>query len=50
VAAAAIAAVRNDRCYVFTHPDSRPRIEARLRPILDDLDASEKDRKRGLLS
>ena len=44
VAAAAIAAVRNDRFYVFTHPESRARIEARLRPILDDLDASEKDR------
>jgi len=44
VAAAAIAAVRNDRFYVFTHPESRSRIEARLRPLLDDLDASEKDR------
>ena len=44
VAAAAIAGVRNDRLYVFTHPESRTRIEARLRPLLDDLDAGEKER------
>src|SRR5262249_42257686 len=50
VAAAAIAAVRNDRRYVFTHPESRTRIEARLRPILHDLDASEKDRTNAPLS
>jgi len=41
VAAAAIAAVQDDRFYVFTHADSRARIEARLGPILDALDDSE---------
>jgi NAD(P)-dependent dehydrogenase (short-subunit alcohol dehydrogenase family) len=39
VAAAAIAAVRDGRFYVFTHSGSRARVEARLRPILDGLDA-----------
>jgi hypothetical protein len=43
VAAIAIAAIQDDRFYAFTHPGSRDRIEARLRPLLDDLDASEKD-------
>jgi NAD(P)-dependent dehydrogenase (short-subunit alcohol dehydrogenase family) len=43
VAAGAVAAVREDRFYVFTHPESRARVEARLRPILDGLDTSEKD-------
>jgi NAD(P)-dependent dehydrogenase (short-subunit alcohol dehydrogenase family) len=38
VAAAAIAAVEDERFYVFTHPGSRARVEARLRPILDALD------------
>jgi NAD(P)-dependent dehydrogenase (short-subunit alcohol dehydrogenase family) len=42
VAAAAIAAVRDGRFYVFTHPESRSRVEARLQPILDALYASEK--------
>jgi NAD(P)-dependent dehydrogenase (short-subunit alcohol dehydrogenase family) len=41
VAAAAIAAVRADRFYVFTHPGSRVRVQARLSPILDALDAIE---------
>jgi NAD(P)-dependent dehydrogenase (short-subunit alcohol dehydrogenase family) len=44
VAAAAVTAVRDDRFYVFTHSGSRARIEARLRPILDALDASEQQR------
>jgi NAD(P)-dependent dehydrogenase (short-subunit alcohol dehydrogenase family) len=39
VAAAAVAAVRDGRFYVFTHAGSRARVEARLRPILDALDA-----------
>jgi NAD(P)-dependent dehydrogenase (short-subunit alcohol dehydrogenase family) len=38
VAAAAVAAVRDGRFYVFTHAGSRARVEARLRPILDALD------------
>jgi NAD(P)-dependent dehydrogenase (short-subunit alcohol dehydrogenase family) len=42
VAAAALAAIRDDRFYVFTHPGSRARVRARLGPILDALDASEK--------
>jgi hypothetical protein len=37
VAAAAIAAVEDERFYVFTHPGSRARVEARLQPILDAL-------------
>jgi NAD(P)-dependent dehydrogenase (short-subunit alcohol dehydrogenase family) len=41
VAAAAIAAVREGRFYAFTHPGSRARVQARLGPILDALDASE---------
>jgi hypothetical protein len=41
VAAAAIDAVRDDRFYVFTHPGSRARVQARLSPILDALDVSE---------
>jgi NAD(P)-dependent dehydrogenase (short-subunit alcohol dehydrogenase family) len=39
VAAAAVAAVRDGRFYVFTHPGSRARVEARLRLILDGLEA-----------
>jgi len=41
VATAALAAVRDDRHYVFTHTGSRARVEARLRPILDALDLIE---------
>lgn len=41
VAGAALAAVRDDRFYVFTHSGSRARVEDRLRPILDALDVSE---------
>jgi NAD(P)-dependent dehydrogenase (short-subunit alcohol dehydrogenase family) len=41
VAAAALAAIADDRFYVFTHPGSRARVQARLAPILDALDASE---------
>ena len=41
VAAAALAAIRDDRFYVFTHSGSRARVRARLGPILDALDASE---------
>jgi NAD(P)-dependent dehydrogenase (short-subunit alcohol dehydrogenase family) len=44
VAKAAVAAVHDDRFYVFTHPGSRDRVEARLNPILDALDACEADR------
>jgi NAD(P)-dependent dehydrogenase (short-subunit alcohol dehydrogenase family) len=47
VAAAAIAAVREDRFYVFTNPGSRARVEARLGPILDaldELDANQQNR------
>jgi NAD(P)-dependent dehydrogenase (short-subunit alcohol dehydrogenase family) len=40
VAAAAVAAVRENRFYVFTHADSRARVEARFRPIMDALGAS----------
>jgi NAD(P)-dependent dehydrogenase (short-subunit alcohol dehydrogenase family) len=36
-AATALAAVRADRLYAFTHPDSRVRVEARFGPILDAL-------------
>jgi hypothetical protein len=43
VAAAALAAIREDRFYVFTHSGSRARVQARLGPILDALDASEPD-------
>ncbi|HMD92501.1 MAG TPA: SDR family NAD(P)-dependent oxidoreductase [Trebonia sp.] len=43
VAAAALATIRDDRFYVFTHPGSRARVRARLGPILDALDASEKE-------
>jgi NAD(P)-dependent dehydrogenase (short-subunit alcohol dehydrogenase family) len=43
VAAAALAAIQDDRFYVFTHPGSKARVRARLGPILDALDASEPD-------
>ena len=43
VAAAALSAIRDDRFYVFTHAGSRTRVQARLGPILDALDASEPD-------
>jgi NAD(P)-dependent dehydrogenase (short-subunit alcohol dehydrogenase family) len=45
VAAIAVAAIADDRFYAFTHPGSRDRVEARLRPLLDDLAAFEKDRE-----
>jgi NAD(P)-dependent dehydrogenase (short-subunit alcohol dehydrogenase family) len=41
VAEAAVAAVEDGRFYVFTHAGSRARVEARLRPILSALDASD---------
>jgi NAD(P)-dependent dehydrogenase (short-subunit alcohol dehydrogenase family) len=47
VAAAAITAIRENRLFAFTHPGSRSRIQARLDPILDALDASEKERSLG---
>jgi NAD(P)-dependent dehydrogenase (short-subunit alcohol dehydrogenase family) len=43
VAAAALAAIQDDRFYVFTHPGSKARVRARLGPILDALDATEPD-------
>jgi NAD(P)-dependent dehydrogenase (short-subunit alcohol dehydrogenase family) len=43
VAAAAITAIQDDRLFAFTHPESRARVQARLDPILEALDASEKD-------
>jgi NAD(P)-dependent dehydrogenase (short-subunit alcohol dehydrogenase family) len=44
VAAAAVAAVQHDRFYVFTHPGSKARVQARLAPILEALDTSDPER------
>lgn len=43
VAAAALAAIHDDRFYVFTHSGSKARVQARLGPMLDALDASDPD-------
>ena len=42
VAKRVLAAVRENRLYIFSHPHTRPTVEAYYQQILDDFEAGER--------